>query len=139
MLGADVIDPEVAFQLKSDGVQGRQVRMHVEIAPGYYLYRDQFRLKNEQGQAILTRTWVPTQDSPGIRQTYSARITAPADLTVVMSADHLTPNGEPAGNGMKTWRFRMDNPIPPYLIAIGAIEEPVAPSSFSGCTMNATS
>ena len=72
-----------------------------------------------QGQAILTRTWVPTQDSPGIRQTYSARITAPADLTVVMSADQLTPKGEAAANGMKTWRFRMDNPIPPYLIAIG--------------------
>ena len=80
-----------------------------------------------QGQAILTRTWVPTQDSPGIRQTYSARITAPADLTVVMSADHLTPNGEPAGNGMKTWRFRMDNPIPPYLIAIGVGDIAFAP------------
>jgi leukotriene-A4 hydrolase len=80
-----------------------------------------------QGQAILTRTWVPTQDSPGIRQTYSARITAPADLTVVMSADHLTPNGEPAADGMKTWRFRMDNPIPPYLIAIGVGDIAFAP------------
>ena len=30
-----------------------------------------------QGQAILTRTWVPTQDSPGIRQTWDARIVAP--------------------------------------------------------------
>ena len=27
-----------------------------------------------QGQAILTRTWIPTQDSPGIRQTYAARV-----------------------------------------------------------------
>ncbi|MBW8304550.1 MAG: aminopeptidase, partial [Brevundimonas sp.] len=27
-----------------------------------------------QGPAILTRTWVPTQDSPGIRQTWDARI-----------------------------------------------------------------
>ncbi len=72
-----------------------------------------------QGQAILTRTWVPTQDSPGIRQTYSARIVAPEDLTVVMSAEHLTPNGEPAGAGMKAWRFRMDHPIPPYLMALG--------------------
>ncbi len=80
-----------------------------------------------QGQAILTRTWVPTQDSPGIRQTYSARITAPEDLTVVMSADHLTPNGEPAADGMKTWRFRMDNPIPPYLIAIGVGDIAFAP------------
>ncbi|GAA0197079.1 aminopeptidase N [Brevundimonas nasdae] len=80
-----------------------------------------------QGQAILTRTWVPTQDSPGIRQTYSARITAPADLTVVMSADHLTPEGEAAPNGQKTWRFRMNNPIPPYLIALGVGELAFAP------------
>ncbi|TAJ38756.1 MAG: aminopeptidase, partial [Brevundimonas sp.] len=68
-----------------------------------------------------------TQDSPGIRQTYSARITAPADLTVVMSADQLTPKGEAAANGMKTWRFRMDNPIPPYLIAIGVGDIAFAP------------
>ncbi|MDO9608886.1 MAG: M1 family metallopeptidase [Brevundimonas sp.] len=80
-----------------------------------------------QGQAILTRTWVPTQDSPGIRQTYSARITAPADLTVVMSADQLTPKGEAAANGMKSWRFRMNNPIPPYLIAIGVGDIAFAP------------
>jgi hypothetical protein len=72
-----------------------------------------------QGQAILTRTWVPTQDSPGIRQTYDARIVAPEDLRVVMSAQQLTPEGEAAGPGLKAWRFRMTNPVPPYLIAIG--------------------
>jgi leukotriene-A4 hydrolase len=72
-----------------------------------------------QGQAILTRTWVPTQDSPGIRQTYDARIVAPADLVAVMSAEQLTPNGEAAGSGQKAWRFRMTNPVPPYLIALG--------------------
>jgi leukotriene-A4 hydrolase len=73
-----------------------------------------------QGQAILTRTWIPTQDSPGIRQTYEARIVVPAALRVVMSAQQLTPEGEAAGTGMKAWRFRMTNPVPPYLIAIGA-------------------
>ncbi len=52
-----------------------------------------------QGQAILTRTWIPTQDSPGIRQTYSARITVPSDLKAVMSAEMLTPQGEPAEEG----------------------------------------
>jgi leukotriene-A4 hydrolase len=72
-----------------------------------------------QGQAILTRTWVPTQDSPGIRQTYEARIVTPDDLVAVMSAEQLTPRGEPAGAGQKAWRFRMTNPIPPYLIALG--------------------
>lgn len=70
-----------------------------------------------QGQSILTRTWVPTQDSPGIRQTYDARIVAPRGLKVVMSAEMLTPNGEFAPQG-DAYRFRMPNPIPPYLIAI---------------------
>ena len=71
-----------------------------------------------QGQAILTRTWVPTQDSPGIRQTWDARIAAPSDLKVVMSAEAVG-GGEPAGPGRTAWRFREPNPVPPYLIAIG--------------------
>ncbi|MFL5538539.1 MAG: M1 family metallopeptidase [Longimicrobiaceae bacterium] len=71
-----------------------------------------------QGEAILTRTWVPTQDSPGIRQTYSARITVPAELKAVMSAEMLTPGGEPAGADHRAYRFRMDHPVPPYLIAL---------------------
>ena len=76
-----------------------------------------------QGEAILTRTWIPTQDSPGIRQTWTARIVAPADLQPVMSAEMLTPQGEPAGGPAGTdsraWRFRMTNPVAPYLIALG--------------------
>jgi leukotriene-A4 hydrolase len=70
-----------------------------------------------QGEAILTRTWIPTQDSPGIRQTYDARITVPAELTAVMSADMLTPQGEAVPGG-RAFRFRLDKPIPPYLIAL---------------------
>lgn len=72
-----------------------------------------------QGQSILNRTWIPTQDSPGIRQTYDARIVVPEDLKAVMSAEMLTPDGEPAGPGQRAFRFRMPQPIPPYLIAIG--------------------
>ncbi|WP_294391060.1 M1 family metallopeptidase [uncultured Sphingomonas sp.] len=71
-----------------------------------------------QGQAIETRSWIPTQDSPGIRQTWSASITVPADLTAVMSAQRLTPEGEPVAGGMKRFRFRMDHPVPPYLISL---------------------
>jgi len=80
-----------------------------------------------QGQAILTRTWIPTQDSPGIRQTYSARITAPEAVKAVMSAEMLTPEGEAAGPGMKAWRFRLTNPVPPYLIALGVGDVAFAP------------
>ena len=71
-----------------------------------------------QGQAILNRSWIPTQDSPGIRQTWEARITAPKPLDVVMSGIR---QGEPEDLGdRRAFRFRMDNPVPPYLIAIAA-------------------
>src|SRR5687768_3425999 len=66
-----------------------------------------------QGQAILNRTWIPTQDSPGIRQTWEARITAPEPLKVVMSGERLTPEGESAGEGRRAYRFRMHQPVPP--------------------------
>ncbi len=72
-----------------------------------------------QGQAILTRTWIPTQDSPGIRQTYEARITAPAPLTVVMSAE-MDHDSEDAGSGRRRFTFKMPQPVPAYLIAIAA-------------------
>jgi leukotriene-A4 hydrolase len=70
-----------------------------------------------QGEAILTRTWIPTQDSPGIRQTYSAKITVPAPLRAVMSAEHVSEPA-PASSGDRTFEFRMTNPVPPYLIAL---------------------
>ncbi len=73
-----------------------------------------------QGEEINTRTWIPTQDSPSIRQTYSARIVVPSDLVAVMSADRLTPKGEPVAghSSQRAFRFNMDKPVAPYLIAI---------------------
>jgi aminopeptidase N len=70
-----------------------------------------------QGQAILTRTWIPTQDSPGIRQTYSARITVPRELRAVMSAEQSTADGVD-GPGGRTFEFKLSQPVPPYLIAL---------------------
>ena len=70
-----------------------------------------------QGQAILNRSWIPTQDSPGIRQTWEASITVPEELKAVMSGEMLTPEGEESDGG-RTFRFRMDKPVAPYLIAI---------------------
>lgn len=71
-----------------------------------------------QGQDINNRSWIPTQDSPGVRQTWTARIVVPEDLMAVMSGERLTPKGEPAGVGKRAYRFRMDNSVPPYLIAL---------------------
>ncbi|MBH5321933.1 M1 family metallopeptidase [Aurantiacibacter sediminis] len=75
-----------------------------------------------QGQAILNRTWIPTQDSPGIRQTWEARVTAPEPLTVVMSG---ISRGDPepvedADSDRRAFEFVMNNSVPPYLIAIAA-------------------
>ena len=77
-----------------------------------------------QGQAILNRTWIPTQDSPGIRQTWSARITAPEELTVVMSGlsddEPEALEAGPDGKRKRAFTFAMDKPVAPYLIAIAA-------------------
>ena len=72
-----------------------------------------------QGQPTLNRTWIPTQDSPGIRQTWEARVTAPEPLTVVMSG---LREGEPedVDGNRRAFRFQMDKPVAPYLIAIAA-------------------
>ncbi|GLR47921.1 M1 family metallopeptidase [Sphingomonas astaxanthinifaciens] len=75
-----------------------------------------------QGQSILNRSWIPTQDSPGIRQSWSATIRVPAPLTAVMSAPgggvRTAPSPATSANGTRTFRFAMDKPVAPYLIAI---------------------
>ncbi|WP_040279888.1 M1 family metallopeptidase [Psychroserpens damuponensis] len=66
-----------------------------------------------QGQAILTRTWIPIQDSPQIRITYNAKVTVPKELMAVMSAENPK---EKSKNGI--YHFKMKQAISPYLIAL---------------------
>jgi len=71
-----------------------------------------------QGESIENRSWIPTQDSPGIRQSWNARIVVPADFTVVMSAPSVDDKGPAVPPNKRIFSFRMDHPVAPYLIAI---------------------
>ncbi|WP_223270751.1 M1 family metallopeptidase [Subsaximicrobium wynnwilliamsii] len=66
-----------------------------------------------QGQAILTRSWIPIQDSPQIRITYDATVKVPNNLMAVMSAENPKQKTEDG-----VYQFKMKQPIPPYLIAL---------------------
>ena len=66
-----------------------------------------------QGQAILTRTWIPIQDSPQIRITYDATVKVPPELMAVMSAKNPKQKNQ---NGV--YHFTMPQPISSYLIAL---------------------
>lgn len=66
-----------------------------------------------QSQAILARSWVPVQDSPGIRFTYDATVKVPSNMLALMSAENPT---EKSSNGV--YHFSMKQPIPAYLLAL---------------------
>jgi leukotriene A-4 hydrolase/aminopeptidase len=66
-----------------------------------------------QSQAILARTWIPCQDSPGVRFTYTAEVTVPSNLLALMSASNPIEKNE---SGIYT--FEMKQPVPSYLLAL---------------------
>ena len=105
--------------LQEDTVQVRiQYRTQPDAAALQWLTPDQTAGKRRpflytQSQAILARTWVPCQDTPAVRFTYSAKLQVPADMMAVMSATNPTSKSI---DGKYT--FEMRQPIPSYLLAL---------------------
>lgn len=66
-----------------------------------------------QGEAILTRSWIPLQDVPSNRITYSANVKVPNELMALMSATNPT---QKSNDG--EYFFEMNQPVPCYLIAL---------------------
>src|SRR3546814_18056612 len=74
-----------------------------------------------QSQQIHARSWVPLQDTPQVRFTYTAHVTSPADVMVLMSADN-----DPEAGREGDYSFKMPQAIPSYLLAIAPGERPEA-------------
>lgn len=70
-----------------------------------------------QSQTVFARSWIPVQDSPGIRFPFTATIRVPEGLVALMSAENP---GTPLGDG--AWSFTMEQPVPAYLLALAVGE-----------------
>ena len=73
-----------------------------------------------QAQSLHARSFVPLQDTPRVRSTYSAVLRVPPGVVAVMAAEGDAGNAR----GQAVFRFRMPQPIPSYLLAlaIGELE-----------------
>lgn len=68
-----------------------------------------------QSESVYARSWIPLQDSPAIRFTWDAHVTAPRNVRVLMSAPN-DPDHALDGD----YRFKQTHPVPSYLMAIAA-------------------
>lgn len=116
-------EPNLGSSLSVELVDGvDEVTVYYESQPGaeavQWLTPEQTTDKKypflfTQSQAILARTWVPCQDTPAVRMTYSAKIQVPPELLAVMSASN--PQRK---NKTGVYEFEMKQPIPAYLLAL---------------------
>ena len=100
----------------------KTVQIHYHTSPGaealQWLNARQTAGKNHpflftQSQAILARSWVPFQDSPGVRFTYEADVKVPETHLALMSASNPKEK-----NSTGHYRFEMKQAIPSYLLAL---------------------
>ncbi len=131
-----ILGPEVQYLGQKLAVpltpQTKQVTIHYHTGPEaaalQWLTPQQTAGKKHpflftQSQAILARTWVPVQDSPGVRFTYDATVRVPKDLLALMSAGNPQQR-----NSEGVYQFRMEQPIPAYLLALSVGDVTFAPA-----------
>lgn len=122
--GADLVRIRYRTSPEATGLQWLEPRQTAD-GTDPFLY--------SQSQAIHARSWIPCQDSPGVRVTYDAMVRVPMtegaeDRVALMSAQRVETPGLAPGEH----RFEMPQPIPAYLVAlaVGRLEfEPLGKRS----------
>ncbi|HET7267847.1 MAG TPA: M1 family metallopeptidase, partial [Oleiagrimonas sp.] len=101
-----------------------QVRIHYATAPNaaglQWLPPEQTADKTQpfmfsQSESTHARSWIALQDTPSVRFTWSAHVTGPKALRIIMSAPNDATH---ALDGNFT--FKQTHPVPSYLMAIAA-------------------
>lgn len=95
----EFLDPEQAFKLSVELTGDRQVRLRFDIAPGYYMYRDQFKLELEGGTVGPIQWPTPKRkfDETFNKEveTYRERLTLDVPITAAGQAPvHLVLTGQ---------------------------------------------
>lgn len=103
-LGADRLKVEYFTSPEAAGLQWLEPRHTAEKTNPFLL---------TQSQPIYARSWLPIQDSPQVRFTFTSTIQCPKDLMAVMGAAN---NPVALDNGH--YYFEMPQPIPSYLMAL---------------------
>ncbi len=121
-------DPHLGSQLRLNLFDDTNlVRIHYRTAPSatglQWLEPEQTAgckhpFLYSQSQSIHARSWIPCQDSPGIRSTFDAEVIVPEPLRAVMGAQALDEEPPAAKDGKLHYRFVMPQPISPYLLAL---------------------
>ncbi len=71
-----------------------------------------------QGEAIETRSWVPTYDFPNDKATWEFLVTADSGMSVLSNGTlaAVTPAG--GGNGRQVWHWKQEQPASTYLYSV---------------------
>ena len=125
----DVVRDSVAIRiplLARDGTRLRvEVRYHGAPADGLIIREDSLRGWSAFGDNWPNRAryWIPTVDHPSDKATVSWRVTAPLGRTVVANGTRVADAATVTHRDGSTWvttRFHLMQPIPTYLMVVGA-------------------